>query len=172
MSKTRVLFMCTGNTARSQMAEAFLRAYGSDRFEAYSAGLEPHEINPLTRVVMAGRGLDLDGQHAKGLKEFLGKVHFGYLITVCSRAETECPTFPAWASASSGRSRIRPPSRGPRRSGWPSSARSGTQSRRASASGSTNTPPRPEAHDRAASLFPRPTVLLTLFASHSQSTTR
>jgi len=94
MTKTRVLFMCTGNTARSQMAEAFLRAYGSDHFEAYSAGLEPHEINPLTRVVMAERGFDLDGQHAKGLSEFLGKVHFGYLITVCSRAEAECPTFP------------------------------------------------------------------------------
>ena len=94
MTKTRVLFMCTGNTARSQMAEAFLRAYGSDHFEAYSAGLEPHEINPLTRVVMAERGFDLDGQHAKGLKEFLGRVHFGYLITVCSRAEAECPTFP------------------------------------------------------------------------------
>ena len=86
--------MCTGNTARSQMAEAFLRAYGSDHFEAYSAGLEPHEINPLTRVVMAERGFDLDGQHAKGLKGFLGKIHFGYLITVCSRAEAECPTFP------------------------------------------------------------------------------
>ena len=52
MSKTRVLFMCTGNTARSQMAEAFLRAYAGDRYEAYSAGLEPREINPLTISVM------------------------------------------------------------------------------------------------------------------------
>ncbi len=94
MDKTRVLFMCTGNTARSQMAEAFLRAYAGELFEAYSAGYEPHEINPLTRVVMQERGLDLDGQYAKGLKEFLGKVHFGYLITVCGRAEAECPTFP------------------------------------------------------------------------------
>ena len=94
MSKTRVLFMCTGNTARSQMAEAFLRSYGGDRYEAYSAGLEPHEINPLTIAVMEERGIDLSGQYAKGLKEFLGKVHFGYLITVCDRAERECPTFP------------------------------------------------------------------------------
>jgi arsenate reductase len=86
--------MCTGNTARSQMAEAFLRSYGRDRYEAYSAGLEPREINPLTIVVMEERGFDLSGQHAKGLKEFLGKVHFGYLITVCDRAERECPTFP------------------------------------------------------------------------------
>jgi arsenate reductase len=94
MSKTRVLFMCTGNTARSQMAEAFLRSYGGDRYEACSAGLEPLEINPLTIAVMEERGFDLSGQYAKGLKEFLGKVHFGYLITVCDRAERECPTFP------------------------------------------------------------------------------
>jgi arsenate reductase len=94
MSKTRVLFMCTGNTARSQMAEAFLRAYGGDRYEAYSAGYEPREINPMTIAVMEERGFDLSDQSAKGLKEFLGKVHFGYLITVCSRAEAECPTFP------------------------------------------------------------------------------
>jgi arsenate reductase len=86
--------MCTGNTARSQMAEAFLRSYAGDRFEAYSAGLEPLEINPLTIAVMEERGFDLSGQYAKGLKEFLGKVHFGYLITVCDRAERECPTFP------------------------------------------------------------------------------
>jgi arsenate reductase (thioredoxin) len=94
MSKTRVLFMCTGNTARSQMAEAFLRAYAGDRYDAFSAGLEPREINPLTIAVMEERGFDLSDQSAKGLKEFLGKVHFGYLITVCSRAEAECPTFP------------------------------------------------------------------------------
>ena len=94
MDTTRVLFMCTGNTARSQMAEAFLRAYGGDRFAAYSTGLEPHEINPLTTVVMEERGLDLSEQYAKGLKESLGRVHFGDLITVCSRAEAECPHVP------------------------------------------------------------------------------
>ena len=70
MSNPKVLFMCTGNTARSQMAEAFLRALGDGRFDAYSAGLEPHDINALTRVVMQERGLDLEGQHAKGLSEF------------------------------------------------------------------------------------------------------
>ena len=94
MDRTRVLFMCTGNTARSQMAEAFLRIYAGNRYEAYSAGLEPREINPLTIAVMEEQGFDLSEQYAKGLKEFLGKVHFGYLITVCSRAEAECPTFP------------------------------------------------------------------------------
>jgi arsenate reductase len=76
------------------MAEAFLRAYGGDRYEAYSAGLEPLEINPLTIAVMEERGFDLGGHYAKGLNEFLGKVHFGFLITVCDRAERECPTFP------------------------------------------------------------------------------
>ena len=94
MSKTRVLFLCTGNTARSQMAEAFLRAYGGDRYESYSAGFEPKVINPLTIAVMQERGFDLTGQRAKGLSEFLGTVHFGHLITVCSREEAECPTFP------------------------------------------------------------------------------
>jgi arsenate reductase len=86
--------MCTGNTARSQMAEAFLRAYAGDRYEAYSAGLEPREVSPLTIAVMEEQGFDMSEQYAKGLKEFLGRVHFGYLITVCSRAEAECPTFP------------------------------------------------------------------------------
>ena len=94
VSKIRVLFLCVHNTARSQMAEAFLRAFAGDEFEVYSAGLEPREIDPLTVAVMRERGFDLQGHYAKPLSEFLGKVHFGYLITVCDRAERECPTFP------------------------------------------------------------------------------
>jgi arsenate reductase (thioredoxin) len=95
MTKTRVLFLCTGNTARSQMAEAFLRAHGGDRFDAYSAGFEPTEINPLTIQVMEERGFDLSDQHAKGLTEYLGKVHFGYMINMCQRDESGCPkAFP------------------------------------------------------------------------------
>lgn len=94
MSKPKVLFLCTGNTARSQMAEAFLRAYAGDHFDVYSAGLKPQEINPLTVRVMAERGFDLAGQRAKGLDEYLGTVHFGYLVTVCQRAQEECPVFP------------------------------------------------------------------------------
>ena len=82
MSKTKVLFLCTGNTARSQMAEAFLRAHAGDHFDVHSAGLKPREIDPLTIRVMAERGFDLAGQRAKGLDEYLGKVHFGYLVTV------------------------------------------------------------------------------------------
>ena len=95
MNKTKVLFLCTGNSARSQMAEALLRHYAGDRFEAYSAGLEPQGIHPLTTRVMAEIGLPLTGQYAKDVREYLGRVHFGYLITVCADAEARCPSvFP------------------------------------------------------------------------------
>jgi arsenate reductase len=95
VSKTKVLFLCIGNSARSQMAEAFLRKYAGDRFEVFSAGLEPGDINPYTRRVMNEIGLDLKGQYSKSVTEYLGKVNFGYLITVCARAEKNCPTvFP------------------------------------------------------------------------------
>jgi len=88
----RVLFLCTGNSARSQMAEAFLRKYGGDAFEAYSAGLEPKGLNPLTVQVMQEVGLDVSGQKSKGVGEYLGKVLFQYLITVCDDAEKNCPS--------------------------------------------------------------------------------
>lgn len=88
----KVLFLCTGNSARSQMAEAFLRHYANDRYDAYSAGLEPKGINPYTVRVMAERGIDLSGQRAKDVMEYLGRISFGYLITVCSNAEARCPT--------------------------------------------------------------------------------
>jgi arsenate reductase len=95
MRKTKVLFLCTGNSARSQMAEAFLRKYGSDRFEAYSAGLEPKSIHPYTIQVMEESGLSLDGHYSKPLTEYMGKLHFGYLITVCADADARCPSvFP------------------------------------------------------------------------------
>ena len=95
MIKAKVLFLCTGNSARSQMAEAFLRKYGGDEFEAYSAGLEPKGINPYTERVMEEVGISLSGQHSKHVKEYMGKVHFGYLITMCDEAEASCPTtFP------------------------------------------------------------------------------
>jgi arsenate reductase (thioredoxin) len=95
MKKQKVLFLCTGNSARSQMAEAYLRNFGGDRFAAYSAGLEPQEINPLTRKVMAEAGVSMEGQYAKDLSEYLGREHFSFLITVCSNAEQRCPSaFP------------------------------------------------------------------------------
>lgn len=92
MNTQRVLFLCTGNSARSQMAEAFLRKYGGDRFEAYSAGLEPKGLNPFTVKVMQEVGMDVSGQTSKGVETYLGKVLFQYLITVCDDAEKNCPT--------------------------------------------------------------------------------
>ena len=95
MNKIRVLFLCSTNSARSQMAEAFLRSYAGDRFEAYSAGIEPTEIHPLTKKVMDEIGVDISGQYSKSLKDYMGKIHFGYLITVCDEADKKCPTtFP------------------------------------------------------------------------------
>jgi arsenate reductase len=88
----RVLFLCTGNSARSQMAEAFLRKYGGDRFEPHSAGLEPKGLNPLTVKVMSEVGIDISGHTSKGVDAYLGKVLFQYLITVCDDADKNCPT--------------------------------------------------------------------------------
>ena len=93
--KSRVLFLCTGNSARSQMAEALLRHYAGDRFDVYSAGLEPKGMNPFTVRVMEEIGIPLTGQSSKDVREYMGKLHFSYLITVCANAEERCPTtFP------------------------------------------------------------------------------
>lgn len=95
MAKIKVLFLCTGNSARSQMAEAFLKKYAGDKYDVYSAGIEPQEINPLTREVMQEIGIDLRDQYSKHVNVYMGKMHFGYLITVCSDAEEKCPSaFP------------------------------------------------------------------------------
>ncbi len=89
--KTQVLFLCTGNSARSQMAEAFLRQLAGDTFESFSAGLEPKGMNPLTIQVMNEIGVDVSSQRSKGIDEYLGHKHFQYLITVCHHAEENCP---------------------------------------------------------------------------------
>jgi len=89
--KERVLFLCTGNTARSQMAEAFLRHHAGERFEVHSAGLEPGVIRPLTLQVMEEAGVSMAGHTSKGVEVYLGKLHFNYLITVCDNAEKNCP---------------------------------------------------------------------------------
>ena len=95
MSKPKILFLCTTNSARSQMAEAFLKKYGGEKFEAYSAGLEPKAIHPYAESVMREIGISLTDQYSKGFREYMGKVHFAYLITVCAEAEKNCPTtFP------------------------------------------------------------------------------
>ena len=92
MDKQKVLFLCTGNSARSQMAEAFLREYGDDMLEPHSAGLEPKEVNPVTVRVMEEIGIDISDQKSKGIETYLGKMLFQYLITVCDGADQNCPT--------------------------------------------------------------------------------
>ena len=94
MEKIKVLFLCTGNSARSQMAEAILRKLASDRFEVHSAGLEPTVIHPDTIKVLEEIGINTSGLYAKPLSTFQGKDLFNYLITVCSNAEERCPFFP------------------------------------------------------------------------------
>ena len=94
LNKIKVLFLCTGNSARSQMAEAFLRKYAGDRFEVFSAGLGPTVVNPFTIQVMDEIGVNMSSHRSKHLDEYVGKVRFDYLITVCDNAEKKCPFFP------------------------------------------------------------------------------
>src|SRR5687768_3643344 len=91
MTRQAVLFLCTGNSARSQMAEAFLRHLASDRFDAHSAGLKPNPIHPLTHRVMAEIGIDTSGQVAKPTDRFLGKMPIHDAIIVCEKAHEHCP---------------------------------------------------------------------------------
>lgn len=93
MSKSKVLFLCTGNSACSRMTEAFLWAYADDKFEAHSAGIEPKgQILPDVLTSMKECGLDLNNQRSKGVEEYPGKMHFAYVITVCEDAEENCTT--------------------------------------------------------------------------------
>jgi arsenate reductase len=97
MSMTqRVLILCTGNSARSQMAEGLLRDLAGDRFEVFSAGIRPSVVNPLAIQAMAERGLDISGNRSKHLNEFV-KEPFDYVITVCDDAAEACPVFPGRA---------------------------------------------------------------------------
>jgi len=89
--KKGVLFLCTHNAARSQMAEALLRSLAADRFEVASAGLQPTSVHALTRQVLGEAGLDVSGLRAKGVNEFLGKASVQYAIFVCSEDEWQCP---------------------------------------------------------------------------------
>jgi arsenate reductase (thioredoxin) len=89
----RVLFVCTGNSARSQMAEALLRGIGQETFETFSAGTEPRGVNPLTIRALAKVGIDASGVRSKSVTEFLGQP-FDYVVTVCDRARESCPVFP------------------------------------------------------------------------------
>ena len=93
MSKAKMLFLCTSNSARSQMAEAFLMKYGGDRYDVYSAGTEPKGINPYTERVMEEAGVSLSGQYSKHVREYMGKIHFAYVITLCDEGEKSCPAI-------------------------------------------------------------------------------
>jgi arsenate reductase len=90
----RVLFLCTGNSARSQMAEGLLRHFAGDHFEVYSAGLDPKPVNPYAIRVMHEIGLYISSHTSKDVMDYLGRVHMGTVITVCSNAEARCPIFP------------------------------------------------------------------------------
>ncbi len=94
MTKRRVLFLCTHNSARSQMAEGFLRALGGDRFEAASAGTEATRVHPLAIRVMDEVGIDLGGHSSKTFDQFLTQA-WDCVITVCDNANERCPIFPA-----------------------------------------------------------------------------
>lgn len=91
--KPRVLFLCTGNSCRSQMAEGFLRHLAGNRFEVVSAGLDPSPVDEDTIAAMAEVGVDISSQTAKPIKPFLGQ-SFAYVISVCDRAVERCPIFP------------------------------------------------------------------------------
>jgi thioredoxin type arsenate reductase len=89
----RVIFVCTGNSARSQMAEALLRRDGGDRFQVVSAGVSPRGVHPMTITALDKVGIDISGARSKAVGEFLGQ-RFDYVITVCDRARATCPVFP------------------------------------------------------------------------------
>ena len=91
--KMRVLFLCTANSCRSQMAEGFLRHLGGDCFEVTSAGTAPTELNPLAVRVMREAGIDISNHWAKDTAEFFHE-RFTYVITVCKKAKERCPIFP------------------------------------------------------------------------------
>lgn len=92
-SPIRILFVCTGNSARSVMAEALVRSKGGAAFDVHSAGTDPRGINPLTRRVLAEVGIDASWARSKSVTEYLGQ-RFDYVITVCDEARQVCPVFP------------------------------------------------------------------------------
>jgi len=95
-AKIKVLFLCTGNACRSQMAEGWARALKGNVIEAYSAGIEPHGLDPNAVAVMAEEGVDISGHRSKYVSTFID-VPFDYVVTVCDRAHETCPLFPGKA---------------------------------------------------------------------------
>jgi arsenate reductase len=95
-AKQSVLILCTGNSARSQMAEGLLRAMAGDRVDVASAGTRPVGLNANAVAAMAEIGIDISGHRSKSVEEFLGR-EFDFVITVCDRARESCPVFPGHA---------------------------------------------------------------------------
>jgi len=93
MNRKRVLILCTGNSARSQIAEGLLRDLAGHRFEVFSAGVAPSQVRPEAIKVMAELGLDISNHRSKSVAEFLDQ-DFDYVITVCDNANEQCPIFP------------------------------------------------------------------------------
>lgn len=92
-NRKRVLFLCTGNSARSQMAEGLLRHLAGDRFEVASAGVSPTRVRPEATEAMREIGIDISTHRSKSVDEFIGQ-EFDYVITVCDNANEQCPIFP------------------------------------------------------------------------------
>src|SRR4030065_1777391 len=97
MARLRVLFLCSYNSVRSQMAEGILRHAGGDRFDVFSAGLHHSEVNAVAIAVLREVGIDISHQRSKEVGEYLGKTDFDYVITVCDPASPHCPVFPGRA---------------------------------------------------------------------------
>ena len=93
-NKKRVLILCTGNSARSQMAEGLLRYDGGSRFEVFSAGVSPSQVRPEAVAAMREIEIDISGQRSKSVEVFAGQA-FDYVITVCDNAREQCPLYPA-----------------------------------------------------------------------------
>jgi arsenate reductase len=93
MNMPKVLFLCTGNSCRSQMAEGWARALAPNRFEAFSAGIYPCFVHPLAIKVMREAGVDITGQYSKHVEELDG-IPFDYVVTLCGHADENCPASP------------------------------------------------------------------------------
>ena len=91
-NKKKILFLCTGNSCRSQMAEGWAKALMNEHTDAYSAGIETHGLNPNAVAVMAEAGVDISGHHSKNIAD-LSDIHFDVIYTVCDHANQSCPSF-------------------------------------------------------------------------------
>ena len=150
----RVLFVCTGNSARSVMAEALVRQKGGDRFEVHSAGTDPRGINPLTRTVLAEAGIDTSWARSKSVTEYLGQ-QFDYVVTVCDEARQACPVFPGVHESLHWGYEDPAEATGARRNAWRSSGACSSSSASGSTSSSRSPAPAERAPGRGGSAGPR-----------------